>query len=219
MWIIKKAWQWIDERFNLKEDLVSIFKKPVPPHAANPVYCLGGIALLSYLVQVVTGIMLARYYVATPQGAHESIKFIVQEVPLGSLFRSVHHWAANIMIAAVVLHMLRVYFMGAYKKPRELNWIIGTFLLLTTMVFGFSGYLLPYDQLSFWATTVGLQMPSSIPVIGPTILKIFVGGAEVGPGTLQRFYFIHVFLLPFLVLALLVLHFSMVRRQGISESL
>ncbi|MBI5389729.1 cytochrome b N-terminal domain-containing protein [Candidatus Woesearchaeota archaeon] len=215
----EKFFAWFDERFNLKEDLRKILKKPVPPYATHPMYCLGGISFLCYLVLVVTGILLARYYIPTPEEAYSSVKFIMQEVTFGSLFRSIHHWAANMMIAAVVLHMFRVYLTGAFKKPRELNWIAGVALLLTTLIFGFSGYLLPWDQLSYWATTVGLQIPASIPVLGPAILKIFIGGAEVGAETLARFYFLHVFLLPMIVFMLLGMHFFMVRRQGISEPL
>lgn len=217
--LVEMCWSWVDERFRLKDDLRTMLKKPVAAYAANPVYCLGGIAFLLYLVQVFTGVLLARYYIPTPDGAYNSVKFIMQEVPLGSLFRSVHHWGSNMMIAAIVLHMMRVFFMGAYKKPRELNWVAGIFLLLLTVVFGFSGYLLPWDQLSFWATTVGLQIPSAIPVVGPIMLKIFVGGSAVEAGALMRFYFMHVFLLPFGLFFLLGVHFFMVRRQGISEAL
>ena len=186
MKIVDKAWKWVDERLILEKEIWPLMKKPVPLFEQNPVYCLGGIAFLCYIVQIVTGIMLARYYVPSPEGAYESVKFIVQEVPLGSLFRSVHHWGANIMMAAVVLHMIRIYFMGAYKRPRELNWVVGATLLLMTMVFGFSGYLLPYDQLSYWATTVGLQMPAAIPVLGEIILNVGVGGTDVGATTLLQ---------------------------------
>lgn len=216
---LDKLVEWFEERFRTKEDVRKILKKPVPKHAMNPIYCLGGIALFSYLVLVFTGILLARYYVPTPESAYDSIKYIMEEVAFGSLFRSIHHWAANTMMAAVILHMFRVYFTGTYKKPRELNWLVGASLLLTTMIFGFSGYLLPWDQLSFWATTVGLQIPAAVPVVGPVILNIFIGGSDVGAETLVRFYFLHVFLIPMIVFMLMGIHFLMVRRQGISESL
>jgi len=217
--LIDVFWYWLDERFELSEDLKPILKKPVPSHATNPMYCLGGISFLCFLILVATGTFLARYYAATPERAYESVRFIMKEVPLGSLVRSIHHWAANTMVAAVMLHMLRVFFTGSYKKPRELNWVLGTFLLLITFVAGFSGYLLPWDQLSFWATTVGLQIPGSIPVLGVSVLKIFIGGADVTAETLQRFYFLHIFLIPFTLLALMGAHFLIVRRQGISGGL
>lgn len=219
--VVDSAWAWIEVRFKLskEEDVRPLLKKPVPGHATNSVYCLGGISFLSFLLLVGSGILLARYYVPTPEKAYDTVRFIMLEVPMGSLIRSIHHWSANIMVAAIVLHMLRVFFTGSYKNPRELNWIIGMLLLFTTLVAGFSGYLLPWDQLSFWATTVGLQIPAVIPVIGPAMLKVFIGGAEVTGETLSRFYFLHIFMIPMTLLALMGLHFLIIRRQGISGPL
>lgn len=215
-----KVYKWLDERFNIKDLLPPIVKHPAPVNVvSNPLYCLGGTAFLCFLILVLTGMFLAMYYKPTPVDAYNSVKHIMTEVPMGSLIRSIHHWAANTMIAAVMLHMMRIYFMGAYKKPRELNWVVGVSLLLITTTFGFSGYLLPWDQLSFWATKIGTGIAGSIPVIGVYISLILVGGTDIGAETLTRFYAIHVLILPATIVILLVLHFLMVRLQGISGRL
>lgn len=212
--------KWLDDRFKLNELLPPIVKHPAPENViSNPLYCLGGTAFLCFLILVLTGMFLAMYYKPTPVEAYNSVKRIMTEVPMGSLIRSIHHWAANMMIAAVMLHMMRIYFMGAYKKPRELNWVVGVSLLLITTTFGFSGYLLPWDQLAFWATKIGTGIAGSIPVIGVYISLILVGGTDIGAETLTRFYAIHVLILPATIVVLLVLHFLMVRLQGISGRL
>lgn len=220
MTLSDEIYKWLDDRFKLRELLPPIVKHPAPENViSNPLYCLGGTAFLCFLILVVTGIFLAMYYKPTPDEAYKSVEHIMTEVPMGSLVRSVHHWAANAMIAAVMLHMIRIYFMGAYKKPRELNWVVGVFLLLTTTTFGFSGYLLPWDQLAFWATKIGTGIAGSIPVMGEYISLILVGGTDIGAETLTRFFAIHVLILPIAIAALLGLHFIMVRIQGISGRL
>lgn len=214
------VYKWLDDRFKLRELLPPIVKHPAPLNVvSNPLYCLGGTAFLCFLILVVTGIFLAMYYKPTPAEAYKSVQTIMTTVPMGSLVRSVHHWAANTMIAAVMLHMIRIYFMGAYKNPRELNWVVGIFLLLTTTTFGFSGYLLPWDQLAFWATKIGTGIAGSIPVMGNFISLILMGGTDIGAETLTRFYAIHVMILPIAIATLLGLHFMMVRIQGISGRL
>ena len=213
-------YKWLDDRFKLRELLPPIVKHPAPLNVvSNPLYCLGGTAFLCFLILVVTGIFLAMYYKPTPAEAYKSVEHIMTAVPMGSLVRSVHSWAANTMIAAVMLHMMRIYFMGAYKKPRELNWVVGISLLLITTTFGFSGYLLPWDQLAFWATKIGTGIAGSIPVIGGYISLILVGGTDIGAETLTRFYAIHVLILPIAIAGLLGAHFIMVRIQGISGRL
>jgi len=220
MELFDKIYKWLDDRFKLRELLPPIVKHPAPLNVvSNPVYCLGGTAFLCFLILVVTGIFLAMYYKPTPAEAYKSVEHIMTAVPMGSLVRSVHHWAANMMIAAVMLHMIRVYFMGAYKKPRELNWVVGISLLLITTTFGFSGYLLPWDQLAFWATKIGTGIAGSIPVMGEYISLILVGGTDIGAETLTRFFAIHVLILPAAIATLLILHFLMVRIQGISGRL
>ncbi len=213
-------YKWLDDRFKLRELLPPIVKHPAPLNVvSNPLYCLGGTAFLCFLILVVTGIFLAMYYKPTPAEAYKSVQTIMTTVPMGSLVRSVHHWAANTMIAAVMLHMIRIYFMGAYKNPRELNWVVGIFLLLTTTTFGFSGYLLQWDQLAFWATKIGTGIAGSIPVMGNFISLILMGGTDIGAETLTRFYAIHVMILPIAIATLLGVHFMMVRIQGISGRL
>lgn len=213
-------YKWLDDRFKLRELLPPIVKHPAPLNVvSNPLYCLGGTAFLCFLILVVTGIFLAMYYKPTPAEAYKSVEHIMTAVPMGSLVRSVHSWAANTMIAAVMLHMIRVYFMGAYKKPREMNWVVGIALLLTTTTFGFSGYLLPWDQLAFWATKIGTGIAGSIPVLGGYISLLLVGGTDIGAETLTRFYAIHVLILPIAIAGLLGVHFLMVRIQGISGRL
>ncbi|NJD75851.1 MAG: DUF4405 domain-containing protein [Candidatus Methanoperedens sp.] len=220
MTLSKTIYKWLDDRFKLRELLPPIVKHPAPEYAvSNPLYCLGGTAFLCFLILATTGIFLAMYYKPTPAEAYKSVERIMLEVPMGSLIRSVHHWAANTMIAAVMLHMIRVYFMGAYKRPRELNWVVGVFLFLTTTTFGFSGYLLPWDQLAYWATKIGTGIAGSIPVMGQYISLILIGGNDLGAETLTRFYAIHVLILPAAIITLLLLHFLMVRIQGISGRL
>lgn len=220
MTTLDTIYKWLDDRFKLRELLPPIVKHPAPLNVvSNPLYCLGGTAFLCFLILVVTGIFLAMYYKPTPAEAYKSVQTIMTTVPMGSLVRSVHHWAANTMIAAVMLHMIRVYFMGAYKKPRELNWVVGITLLLTTTTFGFSGYLLPWDQLAFWATKIGTGIAGSIPVLGGYISLILMGGNDIGAETLTRFYAIHVMILPIAIATLLGAHFIMVRIQGISGRL
>ena len=213
-------YKWLDDRLKLRELLPPIVKHPAPENViSNPLYCLGGTAFLCFLILVITGMFLAMYYKPTPAEAYKSVEHIMTEVPMGSLIRSLHHWAANTMIAAVMLHMIRIYFMGAYKKPREMNWVVGIFLLLTTTTFGFSGYLLPWDQLAFWATKIGTGIAGSIPVVGEYISLVLVGGSDIGAETLTRFFAIHVLILPIAIAALLGMHFLMVRIQGISGRL
>ncbi len=220
MTLSETIYKWLDDRFKLRDFLPSIVKHPAPEYAvSNPLYCLGGTAFLCFLILATTGIFLAMYYKPTPAEAYKSVEHIMTEVPMGSLIRSVHHWAANTMIAAVMLHMIRVYFMGAYKKPRELNWVVGVSLLLTTTTFGFSGYLLPWDQLAYWATKIGTGIAGSIPFMGQYISLILIGGTDLGAETLTRFYAIHVLILPAAIITLLLLHFLMVRIQGISGRL
>lgn len=220
MTVSDKIYKWFDERFKLGELLPPIVKHPAPDNViSNPLYCLGGTAFLCFLILVMTGIFLAMYYKPTPLEAYKSVEHIMTVVPMGSLVRSIHHWAANTMIAAVMLHMMRIYFMGAYKKPRELNWVVGVSLLLITTTFGFSGYLLPWDQLSYWATKIGTGIAGSIPIMGTYISLLLMGSNDIGGETLTRFFAIHVMILPITIAVLLILHFAMVRIQGISGRL
>lgn len=192
-------------------------KEPIPNHMKNWWYCLGGTPLMLLAIQVFTGILLTFYYVPSPGGAWKSVRLITEQVPYGWWVRSVHHWAANLMVIAVVLHLMRVFFTRAYRKPRELNWMVGCGLLFVTLGFGFTGYALVYDQLSYWAATVGLNIAGSMPLIGDWLARLLRGGADIGPTTLTRFFVFHVGALPSLVVVLLGIHVFLLRIHGVME--
>jgi hypothetical protein len=210
---------WIDERYELSESLKPILTKPVPDWQRRWWYCLGGLTFFLFLVQGITGIMLAFYYKPTPAEAYASIQFIENEVLLGSAVRMIHHWSANGMIVLAFAHMLRVFIMGAYKPPRELNWISGVLLLVMTLAFGFTGYLLPWDQRAYWATTVGTEIAGSIPVIGELALVFLRTGWNITSLTLSRFFALHVLVLPLVTVVSMGMHFIMIRKQGLMKPL
>jgi len=214
-----RAIEWVDQRFDIVAPLRKALDKPVPIYATRWMYCLGGITFMLFLIQGVTGILLAFYYKPTPEAAYASIQFIENEVRFGAAIRAIHHWSANGMVLMVVAHMLRVFIHGAYKAPRELNWVSGVLLLLLTLGFGFTGYLLPWDERAYWATTVGSEIAGGVPQIGDLILVFLRGGWDITSVTLSRFFALHVLVLPAIILLLLGAHFLMVRRQGISRPL
>jgi quinol-cytochrome oxidoreductase complex cytochrome b subunit len=170
-----------------------------------------------FVVQIVTGILLAVYYQPAPQSAYESVEFITHEVTLGWYFRSVHKWAATLMIAAVVLHQMRVFFTGAYRRPRELNWVIGMGLLLCTLVTGFTGYSLVFEQLSFWGAKVGANISDTVPLVGPYLKQFLLAGDEYNQQTLPRFFIIHAAILPVTIVLLVGIHIAMIRLHGVTE--
>lgn len=220
----RKSWptrvgDWFDERFDVRIPLEAFLKKPVPKHALKWYFCLGGITFALFLIQGVTGILLSLYYKPTPGEAYESILFIMNNVRFGWLIRSIHSWSSTLMIAFCVAHMLRVFITGSYKNPRELNWVAGVFLLLLTLAFGFTGYLLPWDQKALWGSTIGSEILGIIPGIGAWLLGLLRGGLEITGLTLTRFYGIHMLVLPVLVVLFLAVHFVIIRRQGISGPL
>ncbi len=186
------------------------------PAEARPYY-LGGITLFLFGVQVVTGTLLSLYYKPTPETAYDSVKFVTSVVDFGWLIRSVHHWGANLMIICLVLHVVRIFIQGAYKYPRELTWIAGVGLLAATIGFGFTGYLLPWDQRAFWATTVGTEIAASVPVVGDALLNLLRGGADVTEATLSRFFGMHVLVLPLGLGLLLVVHLTIVHQLGLAN--
>ena len=225
--VTRKRWKpvwmstvdWFDRRFQLVEPLKKVLGKPVPLFATRWMYCLGGITFALFVIQGITGILLAFYYKPTPADAYASIQFIENEVRFGAAIRAIHHWSANGMVVMVVAHMLRVFIHGAFKAPRELNWISGVLLLLLTLGFGLTGYLLPWDQRAYWATTVASEIMGGVPQLGDLILVFVRGGWDVTAITLSRFYAVHILVLPLIIVALLGAHFLMVRRQGISRPL
>ncbi|MFC6787664.1 cytochrome bc complex cytochrome b subunit [Halobaculum halobium] len=188
-------------------------------------YTLGFFSTLAYVVAAISGALLGFYYVPAVGSAgpgeasiaYSQIAFIMRDLQFGFMLRSIHRWSAQVMTAAVFLHMLRVYFTGAYKEPRELNWLLGIVLISLTMVFGYTGYLLPWDQLAFWAGQIGVEMSLSIPLIGEWVAQLLFGGFSLSQATLQRMYILHVFLLPFVVTTLIAIHIGIVWVQGIAE--
>ena len=186
-----------------------------------PLYCLGGISFLSFIILVLTGTILGIYYVpggeGDPSPAYASMEFILLELPFGYIIRAVHHWGTHFMVASVFLHMCRVYFTGAYRNPRELNWLIGVALMALTIVFGYSGYLLPWDSLAYGAAVIGINLANSSPLVGKYIATLLFGGSSLTARTVTRMYFIHVFILPVIVTTLIIIHLFIVWVQGIAE--
>lgn len=206
---------WIDERIAIRQ-LVASSLHVVIPRSAHTFY-LGGITLFCFAVQATTGILLALYYQATPGSAYDSVLVIMNQVSFGWLIRSVHSWSANLMIVFCVFHLLRVALQGAYKKPREITWMVGMGLLFVTLGFGFTGYLLPWDQRAFWATTVGTEIAGSVPFVGEFMKDFLRGGADVGASTLSRFFGVHMLVLPATLAGLLGLHLLFVHQQGLAD--
>jgi len=210
---------WVVNRLGMDDLMEDQYNRVVPFHASNYIYCFGGIALVLFVILAATGIMLAVYYQPTPDAAYQSVIDISTHVQFGWWIRSIHRWSAGAMVLLVFLHMLRVFFTGAYKKPRELNWLTGVALLLITMGFGFTGYLLPWDQKAYWATKVGTDIAGSVPIIGHFLLVSLRGGEQISAATLGRFFDLHVLVLPAIIVILLLGHFFMIRRHGISGRL
>ncbi len=204
--MIKVTLEWLNQRLPI-EDIRSYFvKKTVPSHSHSFWYYFGGLTLTFFVVQVITGILLTLYYKPSPEGAHESILHIMNEVPFGWLIRSVHGWSANLMIGCLFVHMFSAFLMRAYRKPRELMWITGTLLLFLSLGFGFTGYLLPWDTMAYFATLIGTEVPATVPIIGDWGVNLLKGGEEVGGETLTRMFSLHVVVLPMVSLAIVTLH-------------
>ena len=209
--------QWLNERLGLDGVREFLAHKHVPVHSATPWYYFGGITLFLFVIQVLTGILLLLYYRPTPTEAYESVQFIVTRVEFGWLVRSVHSWSANLMILAAFVHMFSVVFLHSYRRPREVTWLSGIVLLGLALGFGFSGYLLPWNEVSYFATKVGTDMAASIPWIGPPIARYLRGGDDVGGATLTRFFGFHVAVLPGLATVFLLLHLALVQKFGMSS--
>jgi quinol-cytochrome oxidoreductase complex cytochrome b subunit len=208
------AIDWVDERTSLSGGLRwAMFRKV--PKGTNWFYTLGSATLFAFLSQAVTGVFLAMYYRPDAAGgAYESIRHLTNEVFLGEFVRGMHRWGSTVMVILIFLHMGRTFFFGAYKYPRELNWVIGAVLLILTMVMSFTGYLLPFDQRSYWATIVGVNINGTGPLVGPYLSDFLRGGAEFGATTLSRFYSIHMLLVPGAIVALIGAHLYLVTKLG-----
>jgi menaquinol-cytochrome c reductase cytochrome b subunit len=204
---------WLDERTGATPFLRGFLYRKVPK-GTNWYYTLGSATMFAFLSQAVTGVFLAMYYEPDPTRAYESASRITNEVFLGELVRGMHKWGSTVMIILIFLHMGRVFFFGAYKYPRELNWIIGVVLLVLVLMMGLTGYLLPFDQRSFWATVVAVNLNASGPIVGPYLADFLRAGAEFGPTTISRFYALHMLLIPGLIIALIGAHLYLVAKLG-----
>ncbi len=211
-----KLIEWLEVRVPLEPLRKAVEHKTVPSHRYTVCYYFGGMTLFLFLIQIVTGILLMLYYRPSASEAFESVEFIMTKVPFGWLIRSIHSWSANLMIFFAFVHLVTVYFMRAYQKPREITWMTGSVMLFLAMAFGFSGYLLPWNQLAFFATNVGTDIAGAVPVIGEYIVRFLRGGDRVAGGTLSRFYGWHVAILPAITTGVLGIHLILVQMQGMS---
>ena len=213
-----KTYQWFEERLEIQALADDITTKYVPPHV-NIFYCLGGITLVCFLIQFATGFAMTFYYRPTVAEAFSSVQYLMTEVNFGWLIRSIHRWSASMMVLMMILHTFRVYLTGGFKKPRELTWVTGVILAVITVSFGVTGYSLPWDQIGYWAVKIVSGVPEAIPFVGSTLVELLRGGVSVGQGTLTRYYSLHTFVLPWLIVVFMLAHFLMIRKQGISGPL
>lgn len=213
----KRLYDWVDERVELGGLVEYMGKKYVPVHSHSVWYYFGGVSLFLFIIQVTTGILLLLYYKSGEELAFESVQFITSKVRFGWLIRSVHSWAANLFILAAFIHMFSVYFTRAYRKPREITWITGMLMFFLALFFGFSGYLLPWNELAFFATKVGTDIAGVIPVVGKSVMIFLRGGEDVTGATLSRMFGFHIAIIPGLFTVCLGIHLLLVQRQGMSE--
>ncbi|HJO04220.1 MAG TPA: cytochrome bc complex cytochrome b subunit [Acidobacteriota bacterium] len=210
--------RWFKDRLPISStQFRELTNEPVPNHMKRWWFALGGTPAYLFVVQIVTGILLAFYYSAAPEAAYESVRYITQEAAYGWFIRGVHKWGATLMIAAVIMHQMRVFFTGAYRKPREINWMVGMCLLVCTLMIGFTGYSLLFEQLSFWGATVGANITDTVPVVGSFMKNMMLAGDAYNQRTLARFYVLHAAVLPVTMILLLVVHIFIIRMQGVTE--
>ena len=214
--ISTRVYDWLDERFHWAELIGPLKKKTVPIHKLSHWYFLGGITLFLFMVQLFTGILLLLYYRPGSNEAFESVQYIMTRVKFGWLIRSIHSWAANLLIFTAFAHMFSVVFLRSYRKPRELTWLSGMILLFLALGFGFSGYLLPWNTLAFFATKVGTEITGQVPVVGHSMMVFLRGGEEVTGATLTRFFGFHVAVLPGLTTLFVLIHLALVQYFGMS---
>lgn len=211
-----RLWTWMDERVGLADLEKLAHKKQVPIHRHRLWYYFGGMTLFLFAIQVVTGILLLLYYRPSAEEAYESVQFLMAEVQFGWLIRSLHAWSANLMILALFIHMFSVLLLAAYRRPRELTWVSGVALFGLALAFGFTGYLLPWNELAYFATKVGTEITGAVPIVGRFALRLLRGGDDVTGATLTRFYGIHVAVLPAIATLLLGMHLYLVQKHGMS---
>jgi quinol-cytochrome oxidoreductase complex cytochrome b subunit len=213
MW--NNIYNWLDERLGLNEMYTNLLDRPEP----KTTWCntLGSASMFLFIMQGLTGIFLTVYYTPSPDHAYDSVQYIMEGVAFGWLIRGIHHWGATLMVLVVFIHMLRVFFAASFKFPRELTWLIGIGLFLTTLGMGFTGYLLPWNQKAYWATTVGTQIAGTVPFLGEFILKALRGGPELSALTLQRFFAAHIWIIPAILVALMGVHLYLIIKHGESH--
>ena len=213
--MLKNIFNWLDERMGLQAIYSVVLDRKVPK--VNWFFTLGSASLFLAVMQFITGMLLTFYYVPSPESAYDSIQDIMTSVPFGWLIRGLHHWGASLMVVVVFLHMLRTFVFAAYKYPRELTWITGVVLLLMVLGMGFTGYLLPWNQRSYWATTVGTAIAGTVPFLGNFITQALRGGTDLSGVTLVRFFSLHIWWIPAIVAATIGAHMYMIIRLGISS--
>ncbi len=212
---LDSLFRWIDQRVDLRGAKRALLDREVPDRLTWW-HTLGSATLTVFLIQIVTGVVLATYYAPSPDHAYDSIRYIDGQVASGWLVRGIHHWGASAMVILIIAHMIRVFSVGAYKYPREINWLLGVGLFILVLGFSFTGYLLPWDQKAYWATAVGTNIAGTTPLIGGRLVTLLRGGADLGAATLTRFYAFHVLWLPLFLGGLVLLHLVLVIRQGIA---
>jgi ubiquinol-cytochrome c reductase cytochrome b subunit len=212
--MMNKVFDWLDERLGLQTIYQTTLDRKVPK--VNWFFTLGSASAFLFVMQGVTGIFLTLYYVPTPDHAYDSIQYIMNEVAFGWLIRGIHHWGASLMVLIVFLHLLRTFYFAAYKYPRELTWITGVMLFLITLGMGFTGYLLPWNQRAYWATTVGTEIAGTVPFIGSYINNALRGGTDLSALTLSRFFSAHIWFLPAVLAMIIGVHIYLVIRLGIA---
>ncbi len=212
---VARVRDWLGDRSGAGNIWEAFFARKIPL-GVGWLYTLGFASMFCFILQAATGLFLAVYYSPSPDHAYDSIQFLMYQVPFGAVVRGIHHWNASVMVVLVVLHMVTVFTLGAYKYPRELTWMVGVGLLLATLAFAFTGYLLPWDQKAYWATVVGTNIPGTLPYLGDFLLRVARGGTQLGALTLTRFYAFHILLLPGLLGGLLAAHLYLVVHHGVS---
>jgi len=213
MW--KTVYAWLDERLGFNDLYTNLLDRPEPK--TTWWNTLGSASMFLFILQGLTGIFLTVYYTPSPDHAYDSITYIMEGVAFGWLIRGIHHWGATLMVLLVFIHMLRVFYTASFKYPRELTWLIGIGLFLTTLGMGFTGYLLPWNQKAYWATTVGTQIAGTAPFLGEFILKVLRGGPELSALTLQRFFAAHIWIIPGILTALIGVHLYLIIKHGESH--
>ncbi|WP_428939548.1 cytochrome b [Fontivita pretiosa] len=217
--LARSVFNWLDERYRLTPLIEKNITHKQVPRTLSWAACFGGLSVLTFMVQVFTGILLLMYYKPHPDAAWDSVMFIRSNVPMGWLVQRIHAVTANLMIVLVFMHMLRVAYFKIYRKPRELHWVSGVMLAVLTTMMAFTGYLLPWTQLSYWGAKVGTEIPGAVPLIGPQIVRWVRRGNAISGETLGFFFALHVWLLPLIIIGFMLMHFAMIRRTGISRPL